>query len=169
MFHYHVRKYNSGFTLIEMITVIIIVGVIAAIAAPNFLGLLNRNRVNEAVRQIEGAIKEAQRQAMAKGEVCRVDIDTNTNIVSSNPSYCLLGDRKIDENISIRTNIPGSIPNISFSHRGSTTKMGTIVVSAANTNLQKCFVISLGTGITRTGIYEGSSNGSVSATSCVRE
>ena len=33
---------DKGFTLIEVITVVIIVGVLAAISAPNFLGLLNR-------------------------------------------------------------------------------------------------------------------------------
>ena len=51
MLLYNARKYNSGFTLIEMLATIVIIGVIAAIAAPNFLGLLNRNRVNEAARQ----------------------------------------------------------------------------------------------------------------------
>ena len=160
---------DRGFTLIELISVLIIIGVIAAIASPNFVSFVRRQQVKEAFYTLVGAIKETQRQAMVKGKVCRVDIDINTNIVSGNPGSCLLGVRAIDEDISIRTNIPGSTPNISFSHKGSTTKAGTIVVSAANTDLQKCFVIALGTGITRTGKYTGSSTGSVSYTSCVKE
>ena len=164
-------KHNSdrGFTLIELISILAIIGIIAAIAAPNFIGFLRRQQVKEAFYTLVGAIKQTQRQAMAEGEVCRVNIDTNTNIVSGNPSRCLLSDRLIDENILIRTNLGGSVPNISFSHRGSTTKAGTIVVSATNTDFQKCFVISLGTGITRTGRYTGSSIGSISPPSCVRE
>jgi prepilin-type N-terminal cleavage/methylation domain-containing protein len=41
------RKSNKGFTLVEMIVTVIIVGVIASIAAPNLLGLLNQSRVKD--------------------------------------------------------------------------------------------------------------------------
>ena len=58
------RKFNQGFTLIEMLVTIIIIGVIASLAAPNFLGLLNQSRVKDGLAQVEGAIKEAQRQAI---------------------------------------------------------------------------------------------------------
>lgn len=166
MFIDNSHKNDQGFTLIELMVVLIIIGVIAAIAAPNFIGLLNRNRVNEALSTLVGAIKETQRQAMLNSQLCRIDIDTNTNILAGNPSSCLLSNRNITDSVIIRTNIPGATPNISFSHKGSTTKMGTIVVSNENTNLQKCFVIALGTGITRIGTYTGSNTGSVSATFC---
>ena len=162
------QKNDRGFTLTELLVVLIITGIIAAIAAPNFSRLLNRNRVNEAFSTLVGAIKETQRIAMFKGQTCRINIDVATNTLTGNPSNCLLGDRTFGDEIRIRTNIPGTIPNISFSHKGSTTKMGTIVVSTENASLQKCFVIALGTGITRIGNYKGSSTGSVSATLCER-
>lgn len=157
---------DRGFTLVEMLVVLIIVGVISAVASPNLLGLLNRYRVRQAKQTLVGAIKEAQRQAMRQGKVCRVSINSNSNTITGTPPDCLLSRRKIDDNITIRSNIPGAIPNISFSFRGSTTKMGTIVLSSANTQLQECFVISLGTGIARTGTYTGNKTGSVSASNC---
>ena len=103
---------------------------------------------------------------MRQGRLCRININTNTNILTGNPSNCLLNDRQINDDINIRTNLSGTIPNISFSYIGSTTKMGTIVVSSDGTDLQKCFVISLGTGISRTGDYVGSKTGSVSSAFC---
>jgi len=163
---YSESKNDRGFTLVELAIVSVIIGIIAALATPNILGLLRRHQVNQSLSTLVGAIKETQRQAMFRGISCRINIVVNTNTLSGNPSTCLLSDRKIKKEIQIRTNIPGATPNISFSHKGNTTKMGTIVLSNENTNLQKCFVIALGTGITRIGEYEGSSTGSVSATHC---
>ncbi len=162
----HKDHKNNGFTLIEILVVTIIISVIAALSAPNLLGLFRRSQVNSSLAILTGTIKETQRQSIRKGAYCQINIDTVNNLLTANPNNCLLSDRKIDNNIIIRTNLSGTPPNISFSHRGSTTKSGTIVVSSNLESNQKCFVISLGLGITRTGNYNGSSSGSVSATNC---
>lgn len=160
------QKSDRGFTLIELMVALVIVGVIAAIATPNFLGLLNRIRVNSALEELLGAIRESQRLAMRQGRSCRINIDPNTNLLSATNGNCLLNNRTINENVIIRTNLSGSTPNILFSRKGSTTKMGTIVLSSDLADTQKCFVISLGLGIMRTGNYTGSKTGSVSANNC---
>ena len=160
-------KSERGFTLIELLVAIFIVGILAAIASPNLIGFLSRNRIIAAMNQLEGAIKETQWQAMQLGSTCRVNINPSTNLVTGNPTRCLLNNRKIKDGITIRTNLSGNPPNISFSYKGNTTKMGTIVLSSDNTDLQKCFVIALGTGISRTGRYTGNRTGSVSSTRCI--
>ena len=160
---------NGGFTLIELIVALVIVGIIAAIASPSFVGLLNKVRVDTALEELLGAIRETQRMAMRHGKTCRININPNTNLINASDSECLLQERRLDDNVIVRTNLSGSTPNILFSHRGSTTKMGTIVLSSNLTNSQKCFVISLGLGIMRTGEYTGSNTGSVSASNCQSE
>ncbi len=167
MKYYVHNSQDKGFTLIETLAVAIIIGIIAAIAAPNFLGLLSRNQVNEALDKINGAIKESQRQAIRKGKSCRINIDTSTNIITGNPNDCLLNTRKIRSSIDIRTNLSGTPPNILFSAKGSTTKSGTIVVFSDTSTLQRCFVISLGLGITRTGEYTGSKTESIDPDYCL--
>ena len=159
-------KSDRGFSLLELMVVLILVGVMAVIAAPNFLGLLNRIRVNGSFEQLVGAISEAQRQAIRQGASCRINFNVNTNIISATPNNCLLTNRQVNEAIYMRTNLSGSIPNILFSQKGNTTKMGTIVISSSGTNLQKCFVIALGTGMYRTGEYTGTKTGSVSSKKC---
>ncbi|VEP12123.1 Type 4 prepilin-like protein [Hyella patelloides LEGE 07179] len=160
------RHKESGSSLIEMLTVVVIISILMATATPNILGFWRQNQVNAALDKLHGAIKEAQRQAIRQGRLCRINIDTTNNQLTGNPSNCLFSDRQINENIVIRTNLSGTPPNISFSHKGSTTKSGTIVISSTMTNRQKCFVISLGIGIMRTGNYTGSSTGSVSREGC---
>ena len=157
---------DRGFSLFEMLIVVILIGIVAAISVPNFLSMYSRYQVDRALNTLEGAIKESQKQAMRQGKLCRVNIDPNTNNITGNPTNCLLSDREIENGIDIRTNLSGATPNISFSYKGSTTKSGTIVVSSDYTDEQKCFVISLGIGIMRTGDYTGSKTGSVSATNC---
>ncbi|MEM8672718.1 MAG: GspH/FimT family protein [Cyanobacteria bacterium P01_G01_bin.67] len=147
MLLYNAPKNNQGFTLIEMIITVIIIGVIAAIAAPNFLGLLNRNRANSGIAQIEGAIREAQRQAIKDSNSCTVNITSATRTVSGG---CLLSNRVLDNNVTINSD-----QSITFSGKGNTANNATIVVSTNNNTVQKCIVVSSGLGLIRKGDFDG--------------
>ncbi len=159
------RLRDRGYTLTEMMVTLIIIGVIAAIALPAFTGLLSRYRLEGALQQLLGAINETQRLAMVRGKSCRINVNPSTNKITANTAGCLLSDRSLNSEIKIRSNFIGST-YITFSYKGSTTRAGTIVLSSDNTDLQKCFVISLGTGIKRVGNYNGSKTGSVSRNNC---
>ncbi len=57
------KRSIGGFTLLEMLVVIIIIGILFAIAAPGWDTLLSRQRVSSAREQIAQTIRVAQSQA----------------------------------------------------------------------------------------------------------
>ncbi len=57
---------TDGFTMIELLVVILMVGVIAAIAAPSWQSFLDRQRMNAARSDLMGVLKSAQDEAQAR-------------------------------------------------------------------------------------------------------
>jgi prepilin-type N-terminal cleavage/methylation domain-containing protein len=57
------KKRQDGFTLIEVLVVIIIIGVLASIAAPGWVGFLNQQRVNRANDVVLRALQSTQSEA----------------------------------------------------------------------------------------------------------
>ena len=85
MLLFNVRKNNQGFTLIETMTVVIIISILGAITIPSFLAILNRNKVNNAIDQVRGALQEVQREAIRKNKICSVSLTSiNQPKLSSN-------------------------------------------------------------------------------------
>jgi type II secretory pathway pseudopilin PulG len=165
MLLFSARNQARGFTVLETLIILTIAGVVAAIAAPNLMGFLNRNKVYDALDQVRGALQEVQREAMRSGKSCVVTINTTNRSITS---PCLVtGTRTMPDGVAIATNLSGTPPTIQFSFRGNTTTSGTIVVFSSDnaTNQKGCFVISNGLGIMRTGDYTGST-ASVSASNC---
>ena len=50
---------EKGFTLVELMIVIVIVGILSAVALPNFLNQTGKAKATEAVTKIGSALKEA--------------------------------------------------------------------------------------------------------------
>jgi len=73
------KRSISGFTLIEMLVVIIIIGVLFAIAAPGWDTLLSRQRVNAAREQVAQTIRVAQSEARRTRAPRIVVFDPGTN------------------------------------------------------------------------------------------
>lgn len=73
------RRAIAGFTLLEILVVLIIIGVLVAIAAPSWSALLNRQRVNIVREQAAQVIRQAQAEAK-RTKLARVvvfDLPTN--------------------------------------------------------------------------------------------
>ena len=156
---------NAGITLIEMLVVSVIVAILSAISVPNVLGMLNRTRVKEGIAQVEGALKEAQRQAIRKSDSCTVNIDNPSTGYNYVRGTCLLSERKLPTNIRIATNDG----NIDFSSKGNpdnATDSIFVVYMTDGTPEQRCLVISPGLGLMRTGDYDGDPTGALDVNNC---
>lgn len=57
------QKPNAGFTLLELLVVVLIIGVLSTITAPSWLAFLNRQRISKFNDAIFSAVQEAQQQA----------------------------------------------------------------------------------------------------------
>ncbi|NJL46311.1 MAG: prepilin-type N-terminal cleavage/methylation domain-containing protein [Leptolyngbyaceae cyanobacterium SM2_5_2] len=57
---------QAGFTLVEVLVVVIIAAILAGIAAPSWLSYLNRQRVGAVRSDLSSAIKSAQQDAIQK-------------------------------------------------------------------------------------------------------
>lgn len=105
-------KSNSGFTMIELLVVIIIVGVLSAIAAPGWLAFTNKQRMNAVNDAALNALREAQRDAKKTKLSYSVSFRTNVDGVPeyvvylakdasgtiNNPATFTSGWRKLGEN-----------------------------------------------------------------------
>lgn len=65
----------SGFTLVELMIVIVIVGILAAVALPNFLGQTKKAAATEATQTVSAIFKQATAYNLENGSLGTIDTD----------------------------------------------------------------------------------------------
>ena len=157
---------HKGFTLIELIIALIIMGVFVAIALPNVVNLQREGEARKAYSQIKGALIQAQTNADRQGQTCTVEFSDNGDnsyLVTGNPNGCVLESFTIDMNIVsvTKSNFSKFPTNISFSIVGKTSNASTLWITRKDfqnnplETVARCIVVS-STGMIRTGFNDGS-------------
>ena len=135
------NQQDAGFTLLEVIVVAVIIGILGAIAAPGWLGFVNRQRLNKANDAVLSALQQAHRQAIRTKRDYSVSFQTNGNTpqfsidqgttpnnwrnlgedVGIKPGEILLSSNITDNNKagSSISNLSGTPKTITFDHMGT--------------------------------------------------
>jgi prepilin-type N-terminal cleavage/methylation domain-containing protein len=166
-----IRKKDRGFTLIEMLAVLMIAGVLMAIATPSVLAMMARARLSNSVDRVQDTLELSRSQTTQKNKKCNVYIPTDSNqivsdclISADNTSSGIAGvddglpSVKLDDRDDIiikNSDSSISLTKITYNVKGITQNSGTVVLlSRSNpTGEKKCLIVEAGIGIVRTGKY----------------
>lgn len=142
------KKQNSGFTLLELMIVIAILGVLAAMAAPSFRSMIERQKVRSALNEWQSSFYFAQKEALrlkesvilcgsTDGTTCRAE----GNVFSNGWIVVTAGNRVLEDNnfndpsVDIRINGNNFVNGVTFFNNGRTNTgvgVATLTVSINN-------------------------------------
>ena len=168
---------NDGFTILELVIVITIVGLLASLSVPSSLGWLYKEKQNSYIRELIGYIELIRREARRWNGTCTVkpafistsfgdyslnvnckgmDYSNQTNVVVQRPKLneSVFQEMSADFTITPKGHI--SLPSNSSS---GVTSIVLVVGGRHNHNqgarvLPKCILVESPSGIIRTGIYQ---------------
>ncbi|WP_157094721.1 GspH/FimT family protein [Picosynechococcus sp. PCC 7003] len=156
---------TQGFTLFEVLGVLLLVGILAGIATPSLLGFLARAGARQDFTALQGLLQRTQQEAIRQSRTCRVILPANNSENAKVSSDCRVTEDVVLENVVIKYNNANS-KAINFNYRGNTSPLRTIVLADTQSQYQRCLIISNGIGVIRKGVYVGDISGNVSASSC---
>lgn len=151
----HKHQKSQGFTLLEMLTVVGIMGIMIAIGTPSLLATQARTKLSNSVEKLRENIEITQYQAIKKSKRCQVSIESSRIAGSCNPTDSSTPDgwrseATLENGISMEWEAATSLV---YNFRGITQNSGTIILSSVDVSTKKCVQIDSGLGLIRTGTY----------------
>ena len=122
---------QKGFTLVELMIVIVIVGILSAIALPNFLSQSSKAKITEPLGKVSAGLKQAQSLWIETGTFTNVDCD-DVGFTATSGAYT--------ENNWTYTCTPGTGSDGSTGGKFTMTASGVSGTPSANLGLTACSI-----------------------------
>jgi type II secretory pathway pseudopilin PulG len=157
------KRQNSGFTLLELMVIIVMVGILGAVAAPSWLSFLSQQRIRTVESDLIQTIKQTQQDAIQRRRSVVFEVKEDEDLPTVNNG--------IDITLGSGSNIrPGMVTlnafsvndddskndddvSLAFDHQGRPIELDAdgdpipqvlpfvITVSGENSNTQQCAII----------------------------
>jgi len=116
------RKGDGGFTILELVVIVLVLGILSAIAAPSWLAFINRQRVRTVNDRVLQTLRTAQSEAKRSKRDIIIKFDTTvdppTATIDTNP-----------QTINSNTGLPNPPLRIETFNGGGEIKPGTIALT----------------------------------------
>ena len=119
------RSDHRGFTLTELLTVIVIFSILAAIAVPQFIAFRPKNRLNGAARQVYSELMWARAKAVNENRTYVVTFPTNYSIQIAGSTTRVVNLQTEYSDVTLTS----SASTVTFSSRGTTDATPTITLT----------------------------------------
>ena len=148
----HPKNTPSGFTLLEVLAVVVIVAILGAIAAPSWISYANRQRISAVESDLLQVFKQAQQDAIQE----RRDVTVTINTLEPLPTVDTDGFAQVigpDELAPNTIDLTATDPQITFDYQGMTPGQNlpfVVKISPANSSAQQCVVVATILGTLKT-------------------
>lgn len=152
MRHSNVSR-NFGFSLLELLIVIAIVGILIAIAIPSLIAAQQRAQLAQATDLVVASLQQAQREAIRRNKSCTLTLDKIDRKILGQQGCLLSGDRTLPDAIDL--DYTGASGDIRYGIRGNTTSNKSVILAIKDSpNYTRCLTISAPLGLIRLGTYD---------------
>ncbi|MDB9435979.1 MULTISPECIES: Tfp pilus assembly protein FimT/FimU [Dolichospermum] len=158
------NRSNSGFTFIEMMTALLMIGILSAIAAPSWFALIKTQHLNIAQDQVYQAKRQAQSQAKKEKVKYQASFRTQNNILQwavheekeSDLNNPMIKWNDLDDSVQLDPNstleLDNGVRRVRFDDIGGVTPpLGKITLSSKpGGTAKRCVIVSTILGAMRT-------------------
>ena len=81
------KSRQSGFSMVELLTVVAIIGILALVTVPNFISFYQMNKVKAAMRTFTSDLRTMRQMAITTGLQTRITFTPDTSVSLSSRAY----------------------------------------------------------------------------------